>query len=156
LGQQKETNILKVNSTIEASWNSVDFEDYIQHDKVVFNKMNPLLCFPEISNIMLDIYPACMNEKCKAKLNITLGAKIVTCTQENCKKLSRIDKCRLGFNCLIDFENSASLNLPADILEKFIGEEISTYQTNTNSLFEKKLFFENIDYRQPNYCNGKS
>lgn len=156
MGQQKETNILKVNSTIEASWNSVDFEDYIQHDKVVFNKMNPLLCFPEISNIMLDIYPACMNEKCKAKLNITLGAKIVTCTQENCKKLSRIDKCRLGFNCLIDFENSASLNLPADILEKFIGEEISTYQTNTNSLFEKKLFFENIDYRQPNYCNGKS
>ena len=58
----------------------------------------------------------------------------------------RVDKYSCVFHCVMSFEDKM-LTLPIEVISAFLKEDvINTYQTDINTLMEKLLFLENVDY----------
>ena len=58
----------------------------------------------------------------------------------------RVDKYSCVFHCVMSFEDKM-LTLPIEVISVFLKEDvINTYQTDINTLMEKLLFLENVDY----------
>ena len=58
----------------------------------------------------------------------------------------RVDKYSCVFHCVMSFEDKM-LTLPIEVISVFLKENvINTYQTDINTLMEKLLFLENVDY----------
>ena len=69
----------------------VVFKSYLDKDEEIKKMVNRNLCYPELLNIELDVFPGRTNREYNKPLNLLPEAKIITC--HHCSRIMRSDKC---------------------------------------------------------------
>ena len=122
----------------------VVFKSYLDKDEEIKKMVNPKLCYTELLNIELDVFPGCANKECNKPLNLLPEAKIVIC--HHCSRIIRLDKCSCVFHCVMSFKDKM-LTLPIGVVSAYLKKYvINMWQTDIDSFKEKLLFLENVDY----------
>ena len=115
----------------------------------------PVVCCPEIQNVMVDMYAICNFKDCKARITGNTESKVmVRCT--SCNRAMLIKNCYVEITTSFQLEKENkqyNVNAYNKAITNFLKEDIFLYKDNLDKLTEKLLLLENVDFRLSN--NGK-
>ena len=111
-------------------------------------QMSTVLCCPEIQNVTIDYYAICNNKNCKARIDKGGPSKVVRCTSCNCAML--IKNCYMDINTTLQLEKDNkqyTVIAHSRVLDSYFKEDISSYRNDQDSIIEKVLLLENVDFK---------
>ncbi|KAL9958052.1 hypothetical protein ACROYT_G035018 [Oculina patagonica] len=117
-------------------------------------KRKTIVCCPEILNVLVNIYIICNNRECRKKVSASSGSKILRCN--GCNRAMLLKNCYVEVNAQFQLEKDSAekyVTAFANVLTKFLEEDVYTYKDKEDDLTTKLLLLENVDFHLSN--NGK-
>ncbi|KAL9951677.1 hypothetical protein ACROYT_G044395 [Oculina patagonica] len=111
-------------------------------------QLNTWLCCPDTLNVAINAYPVCNNKACKKKVSGNPGCRVIKCL--SCNRSMLLKNCYLEMNVNIDLEKEQrpyNVTVFRKVINEFLGEDIFAYKDDTQTLIEKLLLLECVDYQ---------
>ena len=143
-----QTTASIINDDTVLDWSALDVTGYVTREKDGLKKFSVVSCCPEILSVRVEIFPTCVNAKCKRKVEVFGGQIFVNCAA--CARRLSVSKCPCSLNCTIDVEKdecTTTLTTFKDVLSTFFEEDIvQKYKGDPAVLEDTLLELEKIDF----------
>lgn len=107
------------------------------------------LCCPSIMNVAINTYPVCNNKDCSKKITLnTAGSLIIHC--QSCNRAMLLKQCYYEMNINFHLEKHDTIYKVTafpKVVSAFLSEDIYSYKQDTDTLIEKMLLIENVDFQ---------
>lgn len=107
------------------------------------------LCCPSIMNVAINAYPVCNNKDCSKKITLnTAGSRVIHC--QSCNRAMLLKQCYYEMNINFHLEKDDTIYKVTafpKIISAFLSEDIYSYKQDTDTLIEKMLLIENVDFQ---------
>ena len=107
------------------------------------------LCYPSIMNVAINAYPVCNNKDCSKKITLnTAGSRVIHC--QSCNRAMLLKQCYYEMNINFHLEKDDTIYKVTafpKIISAFLSEDIYSYKQDTDTLIEKMLLIENVDFQ---------
>ena len=107
------------------------------------------LCCPTIMSVAINAYPVCNNKDCSKKITLnTAGSQVIRC--QSCNRAMLLNQRYYEMNINFHLEKDDTIykvTVFPKIISAFLSEDIYSYKQDTDTLIEKMLLLENVDFQ---------